>query len=288
VRGLIGAALIGIPAAVGWAGSAILLRRRTPDPADPPANYALDAKPVTFFSRDHLPLCGWWITPDTPTGRTLVIVHGHNGSLDGDTEQTAALVRQGFNVLLFNLRAHGTSAGRHVTFGAREYLDVLGALDWLQATHGIASVGLVGFSMGAGVALRTAALDRRVAVVVADGTISRVVDGLIGMGRARNIPAGAIWPFAAAILLTASLRAGVWIPAADPIRWVAQVTCPVLFIHGTDDPFNTTAGAGRLAVRANHGQLWLVPGAGHRDAYQHDPDAYYSRVGGFLRQWVRG
>lgn len=282
--GFAGGALLAGLGGLAWRGSTILLRRRTPDPADPPANYGLDYETVHFPARDGVPLSGWWIAPPAPTGRTVVIVHGHNGSRDGDTGQAAALARAGFRVLLFDLRAHGGSGGRHVTFGAREYLDVLGALDWLEAARGIRRVGVVGFSMGAGIALRVAAEDARVGVVVADGTIGRVIDGLIGLGRARGIPAPPMILPAWAIVLLASLRARAWIPAADPMRWAGRTGCPVLFIHGADDPFNTPAGARALAGLAPRGQLWIVPGAAHRDAYRRDPGEYYGRVVDFLRE----
>jgi pimeloyl-ACP methyl ester carboxylesterase len=270
--------------ALGWAGSSILLRRRTPDPADPPSHYDLAYQPVTFPARDGIPLDGWWISAPQPNGRTLMLVPGHNGSRDGDTGQAAALARAGFDVLLFDLRAHGTSGGEQVTFGAREYLDVLGALDWLQAEKGIQRVGLVGFSMGAGIALRVAAEDSRVVAVVADGTIARVIDGLIGLGRSKGIPAPLMIGPAWVILLMASLRARAWISAADPIRWAGRVRCPVLFVHGTEDPFNTVDGVGQLAARTPHGQLWIVPGAGHRDAYRRDPEGYYGRIVDFLKE----
>lgn len=271
-----------------WRASSILLRRRTPDPADPPSNYGLDYDEVAFPSRDGIPLRGWWIKPVAVDGavqmekRTLVIVHGHNGSMDGDTGQAAELARRGFHVLLFNLRAHGTSGGEQVTFGACEYLDVLGALDWLAMVQGVNRVGLLGFSMGAGVALRVAAEDERVQAVVADGTISRIVDALAGYGRMKGVPLWVARLPAALLLMVASFRAGTPIPAANPDRWVDAVRCPVLFIHGSDDPFNTTGGVGALVATAPQGQLWLVPGAGHRDAYRLDAAAYYERVTGFF------
>ncbi len=265
-----------------WHASTILLRRRTPDPWDPPSNYGLAYTPVEFPARDDTLLRGWWIAPPEPDGRALVIVHGHNGSMDGDTAQAARLARAGYGVLLFNLRAHGGSQGRRVTFGAREHLDVLGALDWLQAEQHVTRVGLVGFSMGAGVALRAAVIDGRVRAVVADGTICRVADGLLGLGRTKGIPAPLMAPVAAAILGLAALRARARLWRADPIRWADRVPCPVLFIHGEDDPFTRVAGAGRLAGLAPRGQLWLVPGAGHRDAGRLDPEAYDARVLAFL------
>ena len=270
--------------ALGWAGSSVLLRRRTPDPRNPPWDASLDWDTYHFPARDGVPLSGWFISNPIPNGQTLVIVPGHNGSRDGDTDQAVTLAQAGFNVLLFDLRAHGGSGGDQVTFGAREYLDVLGALDWLATRWNIHQVGLVGFSMGAGIALHVAAEDARVAAVVADGTIARVVDGLIGLGRSKGIPAPLMFLPAWAILLTASLRARTWIPAADPVRWAGRVRCPVLFVHGPDDPFNTVDGARALAARTLRGRLWIVPGAGHRDAYRRDPKAYYARVMDFLKE----
>jgi pimeloyl-ACP methyl ester carboxylesterase len=281
LRLTVGALLAGL-AVIGWRGSTIVLRRRTPDPADSPDNYDLDATRVSFSSRDGTPLIGWWLAPVRPNGATLIICPGHNGSMDGDMGQAAELVRAGFRVLLFDYRAHGASGGSQVTFGAREHLDVAGAINWLEERHNITRVGLVGFSMGAGVALLTAALDERVGAVVADGTINRVSDALLGLGRTKGIPPEAMLLPAWSILITASLRARIWIPEADPIRWVSEANCPVLFVHGADDPFNTMHGVGALAAASPRGQLWLVEGAGHRDAYKRDPEAYYGRVIGFL------
>lgn len=285
--GIIGAALLALLGLIGWRGSTVLLRRRTPDPPDSPANYGLDYDTVSFTSRDGILLRGWWIRPPQPKGMTLVICHGHNGSMDGDTAQAARLAKAGFHVLLFNFRTHGTSGGEQVTFGAREHLDVLGALDWLAATQGIRRAGLVGFSMGAGVALIAAAHDERVAAVVADGTICRLRDAITGLARERGLPAWVARPPAAAILLAASLRARTWLPWADPIRWAAEVRCPVLFIHGEADPFVTMEGARMLAQAAGTAaKLWIVPGAGHRDAYLHSPTAYYERVIAFLERYL--
>ncbi len=286
-RSSIGAALL-LAAGVGaWRASTILLQRRRPDPSDPPTNYGIDFESVAFPARDGVMLRGWWLHPAQPNGQTLVFVPGHNGSMDGDTAQAARFVAAGYHVLLFNLRAHGGSEGGQVTFGAREFLDVLGALDWLQAEQGITRVGLVGFSMGAGVTLRVAVLDGRVRAVVADGAICRVVDGLVGLGRARGVPPALVWPAAQVILLVASLRARRLISLADPVRWADRVLRPVLFIHGVEDPFNTVEGAARLARLAPRGQLWLVEGAGHRDAGHRDPEAYDRRVLAFLAEALK-
>ena len=56
---------------------------------------------------------------------------------------------------------------------------------------------------------------------------------------------------------------------------------------GQHEARNVTTG-GWTGFTDHYWMTTLIPGAGHRDAYRHDPGAYYNRVGGFLRQWVRG
>ena len=95
-------------------GANSLLRRRRPDPSDPPSNYGIEFEEVHFPSRDGLNLVGWWIPHDNALG-TIIMCHGQNGSMDGDTRQMPPLREAGFNVLMFDFRAHGRSEGEAVT-----------------------------------------------------------------------------------------------------------------------------------------------------------------------------
>src|SRR5260221_12006084 len=150
-------------------GASSLMRRRRPDPEDPPSNYGLDFEEISFISRDHIKIVGWWIPAPDAVG-TIVVCSGQNGSMDGDTKQIPPLHEAGFNVLMFDFRAHGRSEGDCVTIGMYEKEDLLGALDYLGDVRGIMRVGVLGFSMGAAVALITAALSDRNCAGEADGT----------------------------------------------------------------------------------------------------------------------
>src|SRR5260221_10569117 len=105
-----------------------LLQRRQPDPPDPPSNYDLAFEEVHFTSRDEVKLFGWWIPADNAIG-TIVLCHGQNGSMDGDTKQAVPLREAGFNVFMFDFRAHGRSEGEYVTMGMYEKEDLLGVMD---------------------------------------------------------------------------------------------------------------------------------------------------------------
>ncbi len=78
------------------------------------------------------------------------------------------------NVLLFDLRGEGGSAGHSRSFGVREARDVLGAVQYLEQEHAEASHSIyaLGISQGASAVLRAAATDVRVRAVVVDSTLT--------------------------------------------------------------------------------------------------------------------
>ena len=102
--------------------------------------YAMPApQDVTFHSRDPniagLALRGWWIPGRTAAGPSVILVHGLKSCRrDANVLMPARHApRHGFGVLLIDLRDHGDSDDEDLRFagGSEEYLDVLGAWDWL-------------------------------------------------------------------------------------------------------------------------------------------------------------
>jgi uncharacterized protein len=265
--------------AVVNAGASRLMRRRRPDPPDPPSNYGLDYEEVQFPSRDHIRLVGWWIPAEQSIG-TIVVCHGQNGSMDGDTRQIAPLHAAGFNVLMFDFRAHGRSGGNSVTMGMYEKEDLLGALDYLGDGRGIIRVGVLGFSMGAAVALITAALSDRIGALVVDGSFGRLKYTLSAYATQHGIPGFLARWLAGGVLATASLRTEGRLDQADPIRWTVHIgPRPILFIHGDKDPFVRMSDVDRMAgLASGPTEIWAVSNVGHRGAYKVNPEVYNQRV----------
>ena len=77
-----------------------------------------------------------------------------------------ALFSLGCEVLRFNFRGVGLSAGSH-DFGKGEMDDVLAAIGFLKERHPGSGCHLAGFSFGAGMALQTACRDASLASVTA-------------------------------------------------------------------------------------------------------------------------
>ncbi len=270
---------------IGYAASRPLMRRRAPDPPEHPSDYGMAALDVTFSSRDGLALGGWWIPTETQSRGAVIVCSGQNGSLDKDVRQAVPLHRAGFDVLLFDWRAHGRSEGNTVTLGALEQADLFGALDFLEAERGIESVGVFGLSMGAGVALLVAAQDSRIRALALDGAWPRLDELLTGYMRRRGFPAPLARAVAWLTLLAASLRTQYQLYRANPVDLAKRVRAPALLIHGEADPFVSSAEVEALAARLRgEVEVWRVAGAGHREAFVLHPEEYNQRVVGWFER----
>ena len=94
--------------------------------------YGLSFKEVEFVSRKgDVNLKGWYL-PGEGGKPTLIFVHGIGSVRTGDNAMglAARLVSHGYNALLFDLRAHGSSGGDKISGGIYEQQDVLGAFDF--------------------------------------------------------------------------------------------------------------------------------------------------------------
>lgn len=262
-----------------------LLRRRTPDPADLPSNYGIDFEEVRFTSRDGVKLVGWWIPADKSIG-TIVMCHGQNGSMDGDTRQMPPLQEAGFNVLMFDFRAHGRSEGESVTMGMYEKEDLLGALDYLADSRNIKQVGVLGFSMGAATALIAAALTDRICGVVADSSFGRLKHTLTAYATSSGVPYFIARPFVSWMMGIASVRTEGRLDQTDPTRWTVHIgPRPLFFIHGEDDQLVSMRDLDRMVSLAQGPvDVWIVDDVGHRGAYKANPTEYNTRVVNWFKQ----
>ena len=262
----------------GYLASLPLMRRREPDPPDDPANYGLPREEVRFHSRDGVELGGWWMPAENAHG-TVIVCPGLNGSADKDVPQTVPLCQAGFNVLLFDWRAHGRSAGELVTLGALEQADLFGALDYVQREHGAAHVGVLGLSMGAGVALMVAAQDERIAALVVDGAYPSLKGLLTGYLQARGVPRRVGRGLVSIVLLMGSLRAGYVLLDVQPRRYASRVHAPTLFIHAERDEFASARDVEKMRAQIPvPTALWLAPDCAHREAFQRHAEEYNRRV----------
>jgi alpha-beta hydrolase superfamily lysophospholipase len=241
---------------------------------DPQRQLGYDFQAVAFTSTDGLRLSGWWIPArgEVVSDRTVILCHGLASQKANQVVLARGFVPHGYNVLVFDFRAHGESGGQLTSYGDLERRDVLGAVRYLLAHRPDQSRFIygVGISMG-GAALIAAAADdspegraidavavystfddlQRLADDVADGNFLFPVNHLV---RRIGLP-------------MAGLHAGTDLWHFRPEELIALIwPRPVMVIHGQMDQTIPFARGQRLYLRALQPKrrLWLMD-AGHND-----------------------
>ena len=242
---------------------------------------------MEFVSRTgDVNLSGWYI-PGPTVGPMLIFVQGISGtrSSDNAVDLAARLVDRGFGVLLFDLRAHGSSEGDKISGGFHERLDVLGAFDFL-VRRGIPTenIGVLGFSMGAGTAVLAAAEEPAIRALVADSPYAKVTD-LIAHETARKtpFPEWIVPIFVPGARLAASLLFDINLGALVPEEAVTRLGYPILVIHGTGDERIDVEHGVRVHMASHpESSLWLVTDVDHVDAFLTYPEDYVDRVASYF------
>ncbi len=267
---------VGLVLAVGLAASFYVTSRQPRSAIHSPAEYGLEFEEAMFKAADELLLQGCLI-PASGSDRAVIILHGHGGSLDWDIHRAPALHAAGFNVFLFDFRAHGRSQGRLATFGYLERYDVQGAVKFLKS-RGFRSIGLLGFSYGALASMLTAPVCPDIRAVVADGGPTRLRVALIARGVEFHIPRWLAGPLAWLVVVVTSARLGVNLFLYEPIRWVGKIAPrPIFFIHGELDLYCPDFDE-LYSAAGEPKEAWRLAGVDHTKASETFPEEFRRRV----------
>jgi pimeloyl-ACP methyl ester carboxylesterase len=261
-----------------------MVRRRTLSDTGTPAAFDLEFEEISLTTEDHIDLRGFWI-PCPDSHRAVIMLHGFAGSLDPDLRYAPHLHNAGFNVLMFDFRAHGRSEGRFTSLGALETRDVRAAVIFTR-TKGCDRIGLLGFSMGGRAAIMTAVASSGVQAVLSDGAPPRLVTAVTQNLCMRKVPLPVSWLTARMMLLGASLITGSNLFSHDPLFAASNLSgIPVLFFHGEQDRYATSAQMREILQNAGpHARLWLVPEAKHRDIENSRPAEYLQKLLAFFTE----
>jgi pimeloyl-ACP methyl ester carboxylesterase len=225
---------------------------------------------------DGLRLSGWF-SPGAAHS-AVILVHGFASNRTQLLPEAAVLARHGHGVMLFDLRAHGQSEGRICTWGDREALDVLAALDFLRARPEVdpSRIGLYGFSIGSNAVARVAAADPAIPAVAMGPlwpSLHEELNSKFPRLHGRS-PWLAEWIFR---------WEGADIQAIDPLDQVPHIAPrPVLLLSGSEDRDTPPEMTALVAAHAPAAEVWVVRGARHGGYAVAAPEEFDRRVGGFF------
>src|ERR1700687_3821300 len=271
-----------------------------------PASLGLRFANVSFPSRnDHITLKGWFIPGVLPDGRltadrVIVTIHGTRTNREDPgahlLELTAALARNGFGVLTFDMRGMGESPAAPLSMGNLEQRDVLGAVDFLRTgtlpfpeLGRPRLIGGLGISMGAATLLLAAAREPAIQAVVSDSAYADAAPLLEREIPKRSVALVGQIPgaFAPSALTMARILYGVDLFDARPVGSIARIAPrPLLLIHGAADDYVPVSHFQQLAAAATSPATarvttWLVPKTGHAQAFKKTGPVYVARVTAF-------
>jgi dipeptidyl aminopeptidase/acylaminoacyl peptidase len=235
---------------------------------------------VTFTTTDGIDISGWYVPGTRPEG--VVLVHGIHANRGYLIPQAEILADAGYHVLLIDLRGHGHSGGRLMTYGYREALDVQVAVDYMLAMPEIEQVGALGHSLGGAAVVRAAATDERIRAVVVQSSYSSLSQAIDESFE--NFSIFPKQPFAPMFITLAELIIGAEVSDVDSARDLAAISPrPVLIIHSVDDNLFPPHHAETMFQAAQEPKkLWMVTGLGHVNPIHGHEAAYRDEILAFF------
>jgi predicted MFS family arabinose efflux permease/fermentation-respiration switch protein FrsA (DUF1100 family) len=277
---------VGLPWLLSFAITKAGTRPGERDRTDTPAAHGANFETVSFTSTDGNTLSGWYLPATGATTRrvTFVLTHGLFRSRYEMLERGLALWREGYGVLLYDLRRHGASRAEFSTIGYSERRDVAAAFQFVRAREPGNRVVLMGVSMGAAATLLAASeiQDEKLLGVVAESSFLSFADTTRHHVRLIGLPT---FPFATLLIKFTSWRLNFAAEDYDLLRATAKISRPILFIGGTKDvrmPTATVLEPLYAAAQSAGKRKFIVEGAAHGRAYDESPQSYIKAVNEFV------
>jgi uncharacterized protein len=229
------------------------------------ADLELGAERVEFVTADSVRLVGWVMPVAAASSASwLLICHGNAGNLSQFDRPVhyAGLHRLGLNLLAFDYRGYGESAGSASESGL--YRDADAAYRYLREELKVPADRIIvfGHSLGSAVAIDLASRVP-VAGLIVEGALSSVVQ------RGQEL-----YPFV-------------------PVRWMARnrfssidkvsgITVPKLFLHARRDEVIPLAHGRKLFAAAREPKTFVELDGSHGDAFDVDSARYFGSIADFV------
>jgi uncharacterized protein len=275
---------VGLAVGAALATPALLKRmfavpqRAVPDTT--PHDFGLEGERVWIEGPNGKRLHAWFIpAPDGAKAPAVVVLHGWGGTAADMLPIAPGFHRLGMHTLFLDARTHGLSDDEDFMSMPRFADDLETGLAWLEARDDVATIGVLGHSVGAAAAILAASRNSSIDAVVAVASFAHPEDLL---WRAIPYPAPVKWT----ILRIIRQMIGVSYEDVAPANRISEVRVPVLLVHGEDDEVIPVADAYTIHDGLPSCRLIVVPKGTHSDLAAFEP--YFGDVEGFLESTLMG
>lgn len=237
------------------------------------------AEPVALTTSDGVKISAGHL--QGPDGLCVIVGHGftcHQGMRE--LRHIAGLLHRDAGVLSIDFRGHGRSGGLS-TVGDHEILDLDTAVRYARERY--SKIAVLGFSMGASIAIRHAALLGGVDSVVSVSSPARwYYRETVNMRRIHWAVERRLGRLAVRIARRTRIAAQGWDPVPEaPHEVIGKIRRPMLIVHGEQDTFfPPDHGQWLYDEAAEPKELWLEPGFGHAEIAA--SDELITRIGGWI------
>jgi fermentation-respiration switch protein FrsA (DUF1100 family) len=235
---------------------------------------------------DGVVLRGWKVSSAHANGDWVLLYHGQSDNRTGMIGQAMLLLRHGYCVVMMDSRAHGESGGNMATYGYLERQDTRIIIDTLDVSENPHDIYDLGSSMGAAIALQSAAVDSRIDGVIAESSFSDLREAsydYAGLHWSSWLGKTLFRPGTWTVISTAEKEGHFSVEEVSPEKSERVRPFAVLLIcDGADTviPCRHSRQIFRAAVGPK--ELWELPRAQQASAIGAEPAEYERRVIGFL------
>ncbi|HDO25799.1 MAG TPA: alpha/beta hydrolase, partial [Nitrospirae bacterium] len=227
-----------------------------------PSDIGLDYEPVKVRTEDDIDISGWFIRSEQPRA-AVIFCHGNGGNISHRLGKIKTLNDLRLDVLIFDYRGYGMSAGRPSENGL--YLDAESMYNYLVNVRKQSpeKVIVFGESLGAAVAIDLA-YRRDVAGVIVEGGFSSVRD-----------MAKMVFPFVPAF---------VYASRYDSLEKIGYIRSPKLIFHSVNDEIIPVELGRKLFNAASEPKEFVEVRGGHNDTFFVSRDIFISKIDEFVRK----
>ena len=247
-----------------------------------PSELDSECRRLSICGQDGVTLGCWYVDRGEKTP-LVILFHGYGAEKTCLLREAKVFLQLGMSVLLVDFRGSGESSESYTTIGFREADDVVAVMRYARLTMHHPAVVLYGQSMGAVAILRAV---HQGGIKPDSVIIEAVFDTMLNTVRHRFQSMGVpSFPGAEFLVFWGGVQTRFNAFDHNPVAYAKTLTCPALFMHGTDDP-RARIEEGRRVFSAVPGdkQFKEFPAIGHEAYVASYPGEWTATVGAFLKE----